>query len=139
MSTGFGDAGLDVTVEIEGNHEWTPAGVQLSVYRIVQEALTNALRYGGRTAYVRIAASPSEVVLDVSNPPRSAHGDPVVSGGGHGLMGMRERAAVFGGVLDAGPTSDGGFRVRTTFRSDVTPPNDARSDAIPSAGRVSNP
>ena len=104
-------AGLQVELELEGTLEDLPPGRALACYRIVQEALTNALKHapGGRL-HVRVARRPSEVEIEVRGAP-----DPLSpttnDSGGQGLIGMRERAAIYGGTLDAGPTSDGGFRV----------------------------
>ncbi|MFJ9692621.1 sensor histidine kinase [Kitasatospora sp. NPDC101183] len=89
-----------------------PPGVELAVYRIVQEALTNVVRHAG-SANCRVNLSrtgPGEVEIEVVNdaPPRLPPRRP---GGGHGLIGMRERAAMCGGTLTAGPLATGGFRV----------------------------
>jgi signal transduction histidine kinase len=92
-----------------------PEGVDLSAYRIVQEALSNAMRHApGSRVQVQVAYRPDSLTLEIRN-------DAVASvlvasgareaGGGHGLVGMRERATMLGGSLDAGPTGDGGFRV----------------------------
>jgi signal transduction histidine kinase len=102
-------AGLPVDLRVEGTARSLPLGVDLSVYRITQEALTNVRRHsaGGRASVV-LRYSEAAVELAVEN-------DGVASTnghrGGHGLVGMRERVAVFGGSLEAGPLPDGGFRV----------------------------
>jgi signal transduction histidine kinase len=102
-------AGLPVDLVVEGTARELPLGVDLSMYRIAQEALTNARKHcsGGRATIV-VRYGPSEVELRVDN-----DGEPVVDGGGggHGLIGMRERVAVFGGSLEAGPRANGGFRI----------------------------
>jgi signal transduction histidine kinase len=106
-------AGLPVQVTVEGEPAQLPPGVDLSAYRIVQEALTNTLRHAGRaTATVSIAYRPDAVELEVLD-----DGAGVVDGhdGGNGLHGMRERVALFGGRLDAGPRPDGGFAVRAVL------------------------
>ncbi|MGY1706415.1 sensor histidine kinase [Geodermatophilus sp. SYSU D00697] len=84
----------------------------IAAYRIVQESLTNALRHGTGGAELTIEVHPGEVVIIVLNP--VATGDRAVArpGSGHGLLGMRERAALVGAELSAGPTGDGGFAVR---------------------------
>lgn len=108
-------AGLDAILTIEGQPQELPAAVDLSAYRIVQEALTNVIRHAGASrALVTLAYSPSTlevVVLDdgvgVALPTGGA------AGGGHGLVGMRERVALFGGQLETGPRKHGpGYRVR---------------------------
>ena len=101
-------AGLEVAVSQPALD--LPAGVDLSAYRIVQEALTNTLRHAHATrASVTIREVGGALELDVSD---DGTGVPDGSGAGRGLAGMRERAAMLGGTLDAGPLPDGGFRVR---------------------------
>ena len=102
------DAGLEVAVV--GGARNLPAGVDQSAYRIVQEALTNTLRHAHATrASVTIREVGGALELDVSDDGTGVAGPP---GAGRGLAGMRERAAMLGGTLDAGPLPDGGFRVR---------------------------
>jgi signal transduction histidine kinase len=112
------DAGLDVSVHATGVLDGLPAGVDMAAFRIVQEALTNALRHAGPvSASVAISRKGDAVELDIVNGPRPAGrpGSDLTRPGGHGMMGMAERANLYGGQLDAGPTADGGFRVRTTL------------------------
>jgi signal transduction histidine kinase len=102
-------AGLPVELRVEGTPRPLPLGVDLSVYRIAQEALTNARKHSADSqARVLLRYSADAVELTVEN-----DGVAVTNGhrGGHGLIGMRERVAVFGGTLDAGPRRDGGFSV----------------------------
>ncbi|HZS23459.1 MAG TPA: histidine kinase [Gaiellaceae bacterium] len=104
------DAGLPVDLRIEGEKRPVPLGVDLSAYRVVQEALTNALKHGGgATAVVRVAYRPGELALEILD---DGGGTGNGGGSGHGLIGMRERIAVFGGEFDAGPRPEGGFAVR---------------------------
>ncbi|WP_433421423.1 sensor histidine kinase [Microtetraspora malaysiensis] len=112
-------AGLDVTVEVTGTPVPLPAGLGLSAYRIVQEALTNTLKHAGPTrAAVTIAYAPGELRLEVSDdgprgrPYDRSHDGSTPARGGHGLLGMRERVALFHGTLTAGPLSPRGYRVR---------------------------
>jgi signal transduction histidine kinase len=101
--------GLDVAVAREGDPLPLPVGVDLSAYRIVQEALTNTLRHAQATrADVRLRYAPDALELEVTDDGRTAPANGV---GGHGLVGMRERAALLGGTLDAGPRPEGGYRV----------------------------
>jgi len=103
-------AGLDVNLDVQGDFDDVPEAVTLSVYRIVQEALTNALKHAApASARVRLLREQSAVDILVENGP--GRGGGAAPGAGHGLMGMRERVALFGGELDAGPLPDGGFRV----------------------------
>jgi signal transduction histidine kinase len=107
-----GDAGLPVQLRIEGQPRTLPPGVDVAAYRIVQEALTNALKYSG--------LAPTEVVLDYRESELKVE---VLDEGnvqglngdvrqGRGLVGMRERVALFGGTLEAGPRLERGYAVR---------------------------
>jgi signal transduction histidine kinase len=101
--------GLDVVVRREGELAPLPVGVDVSAYRIVQEALTNTLRHARATsAEVTVRFAEDAVEVDVRDDGRAA-GDG--QGGGRGLVGMRERAALVGGTLEAGPRPGGGYRV----------------------------
>ncbi|HEX2084250.1 MAG TPA: histidine kinase [Solirubrobacteraceae bacterium] len=102
-------SGLDVEVVREGERRDVAPGVDLAAYRIVQEALTNARKHGGaKRARVRIGYEDDAVGVEVTNPlGRGTNGE----GGGQGLVGMRERARLFGGTLEAGPEGDA-FTVR---------------------------
>ena len=105
------EAGLRVDLRVEGEPVPLPAGVDLSAYRIVQEALTNTLKHAGRAeaeVIVRYDAAAVEVeILDNGVGPHTR-----ANGGGHGLVGMRERVALYGGLLEAGSRNGHGFTVR---------------------------
>ena len=110
------EAGLEVTVTESGEPTEASVPVDLTAYRIVQEALTNALKHGGPAAQVTIAYSPGEVYVEVIDDGHDGHDGQVrrarpANAIGHGLIGMRERVAVFQGDLVAGPRPGGGFRV----------------------------
>ncbi len=112
------DAGLAVTCHVSGPVAALPPGVDLTAYRILQEALTNALRHApGAAAFVRVACEPAQVTVEVSNSARPAPAAPVLAGRsgpagpGYGLAGIAERVASCGGALALGPTADGGFAV----------------------------
>ncbi|CAM5527835.1 sensor histidine kinase [Streptomyces narbonensis] len=111
LLAGVRAAGLDVTAARTGASRPLPDGVELSAYRIVQEALSNTLRHApGATARVELAYTGSALRLRVLNGP--GHGPVRPSpGAGHGVLGMRERAAMLGGRLATGPTPDGGYEV----------------------------
>jgi signal transduction histidine kinase len=101
-----------VTLAIDGNLAAIPAAAAVSVYRIVQEALTNVLKHAGPArAEVTIGCEHDTVTIEVTDDGTGQPGDGPTDGG-HGLAGMRERAAIFGGELAAGPRSGGGFAVR---------------------------
>jgi signal transduction histidine kinase len=105
-------AGLPVNLVISGDHTALPAAVDVSVYRIVQEALTNVLKHAGPAcARVTIGCADGAVTIEITDDGTGEPGerDPA---GGHGLAGMRERVAIFGGELRAGPRAAGGFAVR---------------------------
>jgi signal transduction histidine kinase len=106
-------AGVEVEVSLAGAARPLPATVDLAAYRIVQESLTNVVRHAGAsTAIVSVGFEPEAVVLEVRDDGRAG-----VNGtaSGHGLAGMRERAAAVGGTLEAGATRGGGFRVHATL------------------------
>ncbi|MEW2045008.1 sensor histidine kinase [Streptomyces sp. NPDC005476] len=104
-------AGLDVVAEVEGEAPAYPPGVQLSAYRIVQEALSNALRHApGSQVRVEVAHHERGLHLEVTNS-RPRRPVPSSPGAGHGLLGMRERAVMLGGHVSAYPTLHGGFAV----------------------------
>jgi signal transduction histidine kinase len=104
-------AGLAVELRVEGEQVLLPPGVDLSAYRIVQEALTNTLKHAGRArAEVVLRYGGRVLELEVVD---NGVGAPVsVNGSGNGLIGMRERAALYGGVLEAGTRDQGGYAVR---------------------------
>jgi signal transduction histidine kinase len=105
------DAGLPVEVQIEGRQEELPAGVDLTAYRLVQEGLTNAVKHANATrAEVIVRYGDDGVELIVTDDGRGTS-DGKAESGGHGLVGMRERVAVYGGELDAGPVDGGGYRL----------------------------
>jgi signal transduction histidine kinase len=112
--------GLPVELHVEGQVHTLPPGLDLSAYRIVQEALTNARKHAG-TAHVRLSLHyrANCVEIEVTDDGRGAASD---LGGGHGLIGMRERASLFGGTLEAGPRAEGGFAVRALLPLQGEPP-----------------
>jgi signal transduction histidine kinase len=115
------EVGLPVRLTVDGEpHDLSP-GLDLSAYRIVQEALTNTLKHGGRAhADVTVRWLPRALELDISDDGR---GGPIRANGsgGQGLVGMRERVTLFGGDLDVGPRESGGFRVRARLPLEVAP------------------
>jgi signal transduction histidine kinase len=107
------EAGLPVELVVEGEPRPLMSGVETSVYRIVQEALTNSLKHAGPAhAQVMLRYGNDELRLEVVDDGRGLAADaPASNGGGHGLVGMRERVALFGGELRAGPRTGGGYVV----------------------------
>ncbi len=108
--------GLRVVLDDRVAHASVPKPVQLAVYRVVQESLTNAQRHalGARTVNVTLVRVGSRLHLDVVDDGTAAPG-PASESGGRGLLGMRERAELLGGHLTAGPAPEGGFRVAAEF------------------------
>jgi signal transduction histidine kinase len=103
-------AGLAVDYQVDGDQRPLPVGLELSAYRIVQEALTNSLKHaGGAHTTVRIRYGRDQLELDVADD--GLGGGSAPTSGGHGLAGMRERVALYGGRLDAGSVPGGGFAV----------------------------
>jgi signal transduction histidine kinase len=110
------DAGLKVEARLEGREVKLPAGVDLTAYRVVQEALTNVIKHAG-AGHVRVLVTyePWEVVVEVEDDGKGSaggNGALTTAGGGHGLVGMRERVTLYGGAFQAGPRRGGGFAVR---------------------------
>ncbi|MFF9352453.1 sensor histidine kinase [Streptomyces sp. NPDC014734] len=126
LLAGVRTAGLDVTVLISGTRRPLPEVVELSAYRIVQEALSNTLRHApGATARVELTYAHAALHLRVLNGPgrQVAQSSP---GAGHGVLGMRERAAMLGGEFSAGTTPDGGYAVTALLPVPAAPA--ARTD-----------
>jgi signal transduction histidine kinase len=117
------EAGVPVDLRVDGQHAGLPAGVDLAAYRIVPEALTNVLKHAGPArATVSVRYHDDAVRLVITDDGRGAA--PTGNGNGdghtgHGIVGMRERAELYGGSLAAGPRPGGGFRVTATLRHDA--------------------
>jgi signal transduction histidine kinase len=119
-------AGIPVAIEVFGDPHALPSGAQLTVFRVAQEALTNTLKHAGRPATARLSlrCEPDRVALEVTDTGSpaladSAPGLPALPSGGRGLRGMRERAAAYGGELEAGPLAEGGWRVALTIAPEM--------------------
>jgi signal transduction histidine kinase len=126
-------AGLTVTVSTEGEPRPLSPGVDLTAYRIIQEALTNATKHApDHTARVRLRYDSAQLTVTVANDGTPAGGTlPPVPGGGYGLMGMRERAHSVGGDLRAGPRPGGGFEVAAALPFQPRTPADAPAGPRP--------
>ncbi len=108
-------AGLPVSLEVSGEAGELPQAVNVSAYRVVQEALSNVLRHAGAVpTAVRVRHDPAALVVSVEDEGGAgpAPGDGL---GGHGLLGIRERVSVLGGAVEAGPRPEGGFRLSARF------------------------
>jgi signal transduction histidine kinase len=117
------ETGLHVQLWIEGESRSLSAGVDLAAFRLVQEALTNTLKHAGpqARAWVRIQYADRQLKVEVEDDGRGLVAGLGEAGGGngHGLLGMRERVALYGGDLRIGPRSGGGFEVRARFPLEV--------------------
>jgi signal transduction histidine kinase len=116
---GVRSAGLPVDLRVEGATSALPPGVDVSAYRIVQEALTNALKHAGPArAQVRVRYLANAVELEVSDDGAGARARGGASG--HGLIGMRERVSVYGGRLEVGAPPSGGYLIRARLPFEPT-------------------
>jgi signal transduction histidine kinase len=110
LVSGVEDAGLSVDLQVAGTPATLPATVSHAGYRIVQEGLTNVLRHStSRQAQVRVEVSDRAAVIEILDAGEARTTAPL--GGGHGIQGMRERAAALGGTCEAGPVNGTGWRV----------------------------
>jgi signal transduction histidine kinase len=117
-------AGVSLTFTTDGDLDTVPAGVSLAAYRIVQEALTNVVRHAGRaqvTVTVRVSDDHIDLCVDDDGRGVTRALDPGSRDAGHGLIGMGERARMYGGDVRSGPRPGGGFRVRATLRHAANP------------------
>lgn len=106
-------SGLRARLVLEGEETAVPPGLGIAAYRIVQESLTNAAKYAsGAEVTATVRVSPHALEVEVVDDGPGGVPATLPAGGGHGLVGMRERVAVFGGTLDTGRRPNGGFRVR---------------------------
>ncbi|WP_062212843.1 sensor histidine kinase [Streptomyces sp. NBRC 109706] len=113
--------GLPVELRVEGAPRPLAPGVDLCAYRVVQEALTNVIKHApGANATVEIHYLPRQVAVSVIDDGKGVNSDRVLPGGGHGLIGMRERVKLYGGTITIGPRSTGGFAVRLALPTSAT-------------------
>jgi signal transduction histidine kinase len=106
---------VPVALDVKAEPSRLPRPVSHAVYRTVQEALTNVRKHAaGARASVRVLAQQDTLLVEVRNGRAKAH-KPALPSGGHGLIGLQERAGLLGGTFSAGPTSEGGFRVSATY------------------------
>ena len=123
---------LPVALTVEGERRPLPEGVELAAYRVVQEAITNAIKYADAApTEVHVRYGQQDVQLQVSDCGPGAGAPGRVGGGGHGLVGMRERVRIFGGELHTGRRAGGGFEVRARI------PVDGRAEHAVSADTLS--
>jgi signal transduction histidine kinase len=141
-------AAVRVRLEVSGHPRLAPAGVDLSAYRIVQEALTNVVRHAGTgaTCVVHVGYTDADLVIRVTDDGGLPVALPSVSvattGSGHGIIGMRERVFLCGGTFSAGPLPDGGFQVTATMplpAADIRAGSRPRAEAGPTAATAPRP
>ena len=116
------DTGMAVSVAVDGTRRQLPATVERTAYRLVQEALTNVHRHAANAATevgVRYGREELEVAVRNARPANGPHPGLALAGGGHGLVGLRERVTLLGGTFQAGPRLDGGFEVRASIPCEV--------------------
>jgi len=120
------ESGMPVQLVMTGDGAM-PAGVELNAFRIIQEGLTNALKYAGpgATATVEVKKTPDAVVVTVRDDGRGASAE-AAAAGGHGLVGMRERVEALGGKLDIGPAAGGGYRLHAVLPTTRRAPEPTR-------------
>ena len=123
--------GITVRLMLPDERPELPDPYWVALYRVAQEALTNVLKHAGSTARatVTIEYGTEDLVIDVSDDGRGAVSRLSESGGGNGLIGMRERVDIYGGSLSAGPRSGGGYAIRVVLPTDESGP---RSNAAKS-------
>jgi YD repeat-containing protein len=138
LIAGTAQAGLATSLRVTGAARPLPAAADLAAYRIVQESLTNAIRHAGpATATVSLSYDDAGLRIEVADTGRGSEASHAggSEGSGHGLIGMRERAASVGGVMQAGPAAEGGYRVTARLPLDAPPPAGAEAGAaVPRAG-----
>jgi signal transduction histidine kinase len=106
-------SGLDVTLRLDGDREGLPAAIGEAAYHVVQEGLTNALRYAaGAAVRVHLSGDRRELLVELINDPAESEATLAGAGTGTGLQGLRERVGACGGTLEAGPRPDGGWHLR---------------------------
>jgi signal transduction histidine kinase len=129
-------AGLEVSYTLTGTPRELPEGAELAAYRVVQESLTNTRKHAGlaATAAVTLRYEPGGLIVEVTD---DGMATPSGDSGGHGLAGMRERIAMYGGTVQAGPLAGGGFGVVARLPCPVVTPARARSAEQPAVAAVS--
>jgi signal transduction histidine kinase len=115
------DTGLDITLSLDRARERLPSETVQTATRVVQEGLTNALRYAsGASVRVLVSTEPDAVIVEVTNDPALTASTLAGHGTGNGLRGLRERLSACGGRLEAGPTPDGGWQTRAHIPKHIT-------------------
>jgi signal transduction histidine kinase len=116
-------SGLNVVLRLEGDREGLPAPVGETAFHVVQEGLTNALRYAaGAAVRVRVRGDRKALLVEVANAPTRTEAALAGAGTGTGLQGLRERVGACGGVLETGPTADGGWQLSARLPRTITAP-----------------
>jgi signal transduction histidine kinase len=129
------DAGMSVSLTLEGAVRPLPEGAELAAYRVVQESLTNTRKHGGlaAAAAVTLRYEPDGLLLQVTDDGLGAAA--AADGVGHGLTGMRERIEMYGGTVQAGPLPGGGYQVTAQLPDTVAEPDHRPHDGVERPGR----
>jgi signal transduction histidine kinase len=129
------EAGMSVSLTLEGAVRPLPEGAELAAYRVVQESLTNTRKHGGlaAAAAVTLRYEPDGLLLQVTDDGLGAAA--AADGVGHGLTGMRERVEMYGGTIQAGPLPDGGYQVTARLPDTVAEPDHRPHDGVERPGR----
>lgn len=132
------ESGVPTQLVIAGEQRTLPPGIELTAFRIVQEALTNVRRHAGQSAsaVVRVSYEPSTVTIEVTDDGRGAVSSFSDSGGGNGLVGMRERIEIYDGSFAAGPVSGGGYAVRAVLPVNADDARPSVASALQTADEV---
>ena len=130
-------SGVPTELVTEGDQRALAPGIELAVYRVVQEALTNVLKHAGpsTSAAVHIAYATNELTVEVTDDGRGAATELSGRGAGHGLIGMRERVEIYGGTFSAGPRANGGFGVCAVLPIVPSDATDVPASGQPVGGR----
>jgi signal transduction histidine kinase len=138
LIAGAASAGLPATLSLTGAPWPLPTAVDLAAYRIVQESLTNVMKHAGpATATVSLSYDDAALRIEVTDTGIGSAAWPLTAGPGHGLIGMRERAASVGGSLEAGPRPEGGYRVAAVLPVESAPDEAISGGASEVAGPAS--
>ena len=130
-------SGVATELVIEGRQRPLAPGIELAVYRVVQEALTNVLKHAGpaTSGTVRLTYGSDELTVEITDDGRGATTALSAGGAGHGLIGMRERVEIYGGTFSAAPRAGGGYGVQAALPVLPSDATDVPAAAQPAGGR----
>ena len=128
-------SGIEVDVSVGGNERRLAPGIELAVYRLLQESLTNVRKHAGEgaAASISIEFGPKSIAIEVLDDGAGRSARSQVGGSGHGVIGMRERVEIYGGTFSAGPRPEGGWSVQARLPladSDERVPSEGSSKVV---------